>query len=91
MCTLPSIPFSTYIKEPVNSNRTYKTGERIKLECKKGFKKQPGGNPIRICISGQWTQFPFKCEGKFTNTIAFFFTYLTLKGFSLLLSIFTIP
>ncbi|KAL9989269.1 hypothetical protein ACROYT_G003802 [Oculina patagonica] len=63
MCSLPTIPFSTYIAEPVNFNRTYMTGERIKLACKKGFKQLPGGNPVRICISGLWTRFPFKCEG----------------------------
>ena len=63
MCNLPNIPFSTYIKKPDNFNRTYMTGERITLACKKGFKEQPGGNPVRICINGLWTRFPFKCEG----------------------------
>ena len=38
------------------------TGERITLACKKGFKEQPRGNPVRICINGLWTRFPFKCE-----------------------------
>lgn len=63
MCTLPNIPFSTYIKKPDNFNRTYTTGERITLACKKGFKELPNGNPVRICINGLWTRFPFKCEG----------------------------
>ncbi|XP_020615812.1 CUB and sushi domain-containing protein 3-like isoform X2 [Orbicella faveolata] len=63
MCTLPNIPFSTYIKKPDNFNRTYMTGERITLACKKGFKELPNGNPVRICINGLWTRFPFKCEG----------------------------
>lgn len=62
MCSLPKIPFSTYIKKPENFNRTYMTGERITLACKKGFKEQPRGNPVRICINGLWTRFPFKCE-----------------------------
>ena len=64
MCSLPTIPFSKYIAKPVNYTRKYRTGERITLACKKGFKKKPGGNPVRICISGLWTRFPFQCEGK---------------------------
>ncbi|XP_068692895.1 sushi, von Willebrand factor type A, EGF and pentraxin domain-containing protein 1-like [Montipora foliosa] len=63
MCSTPEIPFSTYIANPENYSRNYRTGETITLACKKGFKEVPGGNPIRICISGRWTQFPFKCEG----------------------------
>ncbi|RMX37602.1 hypothetical protein pdam_00007909 [Pocillopora damicornis] len=54
MCSLPTIPFSKYIAKPVNYTRKYRTGERITLACKKGFKKKPGGNPVRICISGNW-------------------------------------
>ncbi|XP_068694975.1 sushi, von Willebrand factor type A, EGF and pentraxin domain-containing protein 1-like isoform X1 [Montipora foliosa] len=63
MCSTPEIPFSTYIAKPENYSRNYGTGETVTLACKKGFKEVPGGNPIRICISGRWTQFPFKCEG----------------------------
>ena len=64
MCSTPEIPFSTYIAKPENYSRNYRTGETVTLACKKGFKEVPGGNPIRICISGRWTQFPFECEGK---------------------------
>ncbi|KAK2567192.1 CUB and sushi domain-containing protein 3 [Acropora cervicornis] len=63
MCSTPVIPFSTYIAKPLNYSGSYSTGETITLACKKGFKEQPGGHPIRICISGRWTQFPFKCIG----------------------------
>ncbi|XP_067016811.1 sushi, von Willebrand factor type A, EGF and pentraxin domain-containing protein 1-like isoform X5 [Acropora muricata] len=63
MCSTPVIPFSTYIAKPLNYSGRYSTGETITLACKKGFKEEPGGNPIRICISGRWTQFPFKCIG----------------------------
>ena len=65
MCGVPEIPFSTYIKEPVNFNRSYSTGEKVTLACKAGFEEKPeGGTPVRICISGGWTRFPFKCEGE---------------------------
>lgn len=63
VCTVPDIPFSMYISIPENYERTYKTGETITLACKKGFKEKPGGNSVRICISGRWAQFPFECEG----------------------------
>ena len=52
-----------YIARPSNYNRTYLTGEVITLACKKGFQEQAGGNPVRVCIHGRWTQFPFKCKG----------------------------
>lgn len=64
VCTVPDIPFSMYISKPEDYERTYKTGETITLGCKKGFKEKPGGNGVRICISGRWAQFPFECEGK---------------------------
>ena len=63
VCTVPDIPFSMYIAEPKNYHRTYSTGDKITLACKKGFKQKAKGNPVRICISGRWTQFPFECEG----------------------------
>ncbi|XP_073244022.1 protein lev-9-like [Porites lutea] len=63
VCTVPDIPFSMHISIPENYERTYKTGETITLACKKGFKEKPGGNGVRICISGRWAQFPFECEG----------------------------
>ena len=41
-CSLPDIPFSSYIAQPANYNRTYNTGDAVTLACKKGFEKQPG-------------------------------------------------
>lgn len=62
-CRLPDIPSSMYIAKPTKYNRTYLTGEVITLACKKDFEEQVGGNPVRVCIYGRWTQFPFQCKG----------------------------
>ena len=74
MCTVPDVPFSTFIKEPKNYNRTYQTGERITLSCREGFKAK--GNPVIICIGGSWTRFPFDCVGKVT--LVYLSVYLSI-------------
>lgn len=81
MCTVPEIPFSMFIVQTSNYNRTYTTGEMIILACKKGFKKQQGDIPIRICVSGRWTQFLFKCEDN---------QLLLINPFLLLFNLFTL-
>ena len=59
VCKQPELPFGAYVKSNVKTE--YNTGESIRLDCKKGFKKI--GTPSRFCISGRWTAFPFECKG----------------------------
>ena len=63
-CKVPDLPFGAYVISQIKP--AYKTGDRITLGCKKGLKKK--GNSMRICISGRWTAFPFKCEGEVLYT-----------------------
>ncbi|CAH3165489.1 unnamed protein product, partial [Porites evermanni] len=63
MCSLPTIPSSMYVVQPINYQRVYKTGEMIILGCKKGLTNKVNGDPIKVCISGKWTQSSFKCGG----------------------------
>ncbi|XP_020912105.1 complement factor H-related protein 1 [Exaiptasia diaphana] len=58
-CTQPVLPFGAYVMSIIKS--MYKTGDRIQIGCKTGFKQS--GNPYRICMSGRWTAFQFQCKG----------------------------